>query len=283
MRIVSVVNMKGGVGKSTSVCMLAEALASQSGMRVLVVDLDPQSNASMMLSGLERWSQLREKDKTLDAFFNQFVHGGEPRRFHEFIAPRVTDLDVNPDVDLVVATPEFRYVERDAMDKFIRQGFELNRVQERLARLMSSAIGSVESQYDLVLFDCPPGISLFAEAAISMSEFVIIPTIPDYVSRLGIFAFRRRAVRAMEKRRFTDDNIFTLITKYDTNIMLHESEIQSLQADFATFDTIVPQHENIARAGEWSDIPRAFDQKYGSAANIVRTLAAEFSEKVGLV
>ena len=74
MRVVSVVNMKGGVGKSTSVCMLAEALASQGGMRVLVVDLDPQSNASMMLAGLDQWSRLRETDRTLDAFFNQFVH-----------------------------------------------------------------------------------------------------------------------------------------------------------------------------------------------------------------
>ena len=283
MRVVSVVNMKGGVGKSTSVCMLAEALASQGGMRVLVVDLDPQSNASMMLAGLDQWSRLRETDRTLDAFFNQFVHGTEPRRFHEFIAPRVTDLMDEPQVDLVVATPEFRYVERDALDKFIRQGFLINAVQDRLARLASSAIASVESRYDLVLFDCPPGISLFAEAAISMSEHVIIPTIPDYVSRLGIFAFRKRAVRAMEKRRFTEDSIFTLITKFDRNIMLHESEVQSLQASFATFNTIIPQNENIARAGEWSDIPRSFEQKYGDASAIVRALAAEFSEKIGLV
>ena len=283
MKVVSVVNMKGGVGKSTSVCMLAEALASQAGMRVLVVDLDPQSNASMMLSGLDRWSQVRESGLTLDAFFNQFVHGGDPRRFHEFIAGRVTDIDSQPHVDLVVATPEFRYVERDAMDKFIRQGFMMSGVQDRLARLMSSNVASVDRNYDLVLFDCPPGISLFAEAAISMSEFVIIPTIPDYVSRLGIFAFRRRAVRGMEKRRFVEANIFTLITKYDSNILLHDSEVQSLRADFATFETIIPQNENIARAGEWSEIPRSFDQKYGDAANIVRALAAECSEKVGLV
>ena len=65
--------------------------------------------------------------------------------------------------------------------------------------------------------------------------------------------------------------------------MLHESEVQSLQASFATFNTIIPQNENIARAGEWSDIPRSFEQKYGDASAIVRALAAEFSEKIGLV
>ena len=283
MRTVSVVNMKGGVGKSTSVCMLAEALASQAAMRVLVVDLDPQSNASMMLCGLDKWTELREHERTLDAYFNQFVHGSEPRRFHEFVAHRVSDLEGEPVVDLVVATPEFRDVERDALEKFIRQGFDLQAVRDRLARLTVSAIESVAQNYDIVLFDCPPGISLFAEAAIMMSEVVVIPTIPDYVSRLGIYAFRRRAVKAMEKRRFTEEHILTLITKYDPNIVLHDSEVQSLQADFNTFKTIIPQNENIARAGEWSEVKRTFDQKYGNAADIVRAVAAEFQERSGLI
>lgn len=82
-------------------------------------------------------------------------------------------------------------------------------------RLTHSAIENVADSYDLVLFDCPPGISMFAEAAIELSEFIVIPTIPDYVSRLGIFAFRKRALRSMEQRRFTDDRIYTLITKYE--------------------------------------------------------------------
>jgi chromosome partitioning protein len=275
--------MKGGVGKSTTVCMLAEALASQSSLRVLVVDLDPQSNASMMLCGLDKWTEVREAEKTLDTYFSQFVHGTDPRRFHEFIASKVSDIQGAPHVDLVVATPEFRYVERDALDKFIRQGFTITAVQERLTRLTSSAVESIASGYDLVLFDCPPGISLFAEAAITLSEFVLIPTIPDYVSRLGIFAFRRRALRAMEQRRFTEEHLLTLITKYDPNIVLHDSEIQSLRSDFNTLDVVVPQNENIARAGEWSETPRSFDQKYGDAAGIIRQLATEFQEKIGLV
>ena len=283
MRIVSVVNMKGGVGKSTTVCMMSEALSCHMGLRVLVVDLDPQSNASMMLAGLDRWSNLQQSERTLDAYFNQFIHGTEPRRFSEFVAARVTDIDTAPPLDLVMATPEFRYAERDALDKFVGQGFMVRNIHDRLARLMSSAIESVAANYDLVVFDCPPGISLFAEAAIAMSEYVIIPTIPDYVSRLGIFAFRRRAVRAMEQRRFTEDRIFTVITKYEPHSALHQSEVMRLQAEFKTFDTIIPQNEAIARAGAWSRNARTFDQKYGDAAPIVRQMAVEFQEKVGLV
>ena len=69
--MVSVVNMKGGVGKSTTVASLAEALACE-GVRVLVIDLDPQSNVSMMLAGQDRWIELRSSSRTIDEYFNQY-------------------------------------------------------------------------------------------------------------------------------------------------------------------------------------------------------------------
>ena len=213
-RVVSVVNMKGGVGKSTTVASLAEALASE-GMRVLVIDLDPQSNVSMMLAGQDRWIDVRRNGRTIDEYFNQYVYGGEPRFFREFIASRVSDIAGDPALDLLISTPEFRYIERHALEKWVSQGFDIRQLNTRFSRLTSSAIENVGDSYDLVLFDCPPGISMFAEAAIELSEFIVIPTIPDYVSRLGIFAFRKRALRSMEQRRFTDERIWTLITKFE--------------------------------------------------------------------
>lgn len=282
-RTVSVVNMKGGVGKSTTVACLAEALSSEGGLRVLVVDLDPQSNVSMMLSGQDRWGQLRQGEQTLDNYFQQFVYGGAPRFFREFVAERVSDLHGPPSLDLVISTPEFRYIERDALEKMVRQGFDIRSTYKRLSGLTNSAIENVGDAYDLVLFDCPPGISMFAEAAIELSEFVIIPTIPDYVSRLGIFAFRRRAVRSMEQRRFTEDRIWTLITKYERANALHQSEAALLRSQFNVFTTVIPQHEAIARAAEWSDTPRTLDQKYGEAAEVIRKLATEFRERAGMI
>jgi cellulose biosynthesis protein BcsQ len=282
-RTVSVVNMKGGVGKSTTVASLAETLAADAGLRVLVIDLDPQSNVSMMLAGQDRWSELRSRTQTLDAYFEQYVHGGEPRFFHEFVARGVSDLAGNPTLDLVISTPEFRYIERDAMEKLVRQGFDIRTTYQRLSRLTNAAIENVGDSYDLVLFDCPPGISMFAEAAIELSEFIVIPTIPDYVSRLGIFAFRKRALRSMEQRRFTDERIWTLITKFELGNTLHKSEADMLSSQFNVFETRIPQAEAIARAAEWSEHRRSLDQKYGDAAGVIRKLAAEFRERVGLI
>jgi cellulose biosynthesis protein BcsQ len=275
--------MKGGVGKSTTVACLAEALSAAFGLRVLVIDLDPQSNVSMMLAGQDRWIELRQAGRTIDDYFHQYVYGGLPKYFRDFIARDVSDLAGSPRLDLMISTPEFRNIERFAMEKWIRQGFDLRQLANRFSRLTFSAVENVADSYDLVLFDCPPGISMFAEAAIELSEFVIIPTIPDYVSRLGIFAFRKRAIRSMEQRRFTEDRILTLITKFEPHNALHKSEAAVLRDQFAVFDTMVPQSEMIARAAEWSDTPRTFDRKYGAAAAIVRKLAEEFMERVGLV
>jgi cellulose biosynthesis protein BcsQ len=281
-RTVSVVNMKGGVGKSTTVASLAEALSSE-GLRVLVIDLDPQSNVSMMLAGQDRWIALKQRNQTIDEYFNQYVYGGEPRFFRDFVADKVSDIQGDPPLDLLIATPEFRYIERHALEKWVQQGFDIRQLNTRFSRLTHSAIENVADNYDLVLFDCPPGISMFAEAAIELSEFIVIPTIPDYVSRLGIFAFRKCALRSMEQRRFTDDRIWTLITKYEKANTLHQSEAAMLKDQFNVFETHIPQAEQIARAAEWSDRKRTLDQKYGSAAGVIRKFAAEFRERAGLI
>lgn len=281
-RTVSVVNMKGGVGKSTTVASLAETLASE-GLRVLVIDLDPQSNVSMMLAGQDRWVELRQANRTIDEYFNQYVYGGEPRFFREFVTSKVSDIAGEPLLDLLISTPEFRYIERHALEKWVTQGFDIRQLNTRFSRLTHSAIENVADNYDLVLFDCPPGISMFAEAAIELSEFIVIPTIPDYVSRLGIFAFRKRALRSMEQRRFTDDRICTLITKFEAHNSLHQSEAALLVDQFNVFDTRIPQTEQIARAAEWSDQKRTLEQKYGDAAAVIRKFAGEFRERVGLI
>ncbi|MBI1339661.1 AAA family ATPase [bacterium] len=275
--------MKGGVGKSTTVATLAEALAADHGLRVLVMDLDPQSNVSMMLAGQDRWGELRKEGATLDGYFEQYVYGGEPRFFRDVIARDVSDLMGDPRLDLVIATPEFRYIERDALARWVRQGFDVEGIHRKLGGLTHSALQNVGESYDVVLFDCPPGISIFAEAAIELSEFIVIPTIADYVSRLGIFAFRRRAIRSMEQRRFTEERIWTLITKYEAANALHVSEAEVLRADFNVFDMMIPQAEAIARAAEWSDAKRSFDQKYGPAADVIRQTASEFRERAGLI
>jgi cellulose biosynthesis protein BcsQ len=142
----------------------------------------------------------------------------------------------------------------------------------------------VADSYDLVLFDCPPGISMFAEAAIELSEFIVIPTIPDYVSRLGIFAFRKRALRSMEQRRFTDDRIWTLITKFEQHNSLHQSEAAMLKDQFNVFDDAHPAgRADRARRRVVGRTSARSSRSMAKRLPLIRQFAAEFRERAGLI
>ena len=283
-RLVSIINMKGGVGKSTTSVALAETLAYHHRRRVLLIDLDPQTNASIMVAGPERWNKLREEERTLDLYFEAYAYASDPRPFKSLIEHKVSDLKGRPDVSLLAAAPELRTIERDLIEAFVKRGYKIDGIQHWVLKRMAAGITSVWNDYDFVLIDCPPGISLFAEAALIAADAILVPTIPDYVSRLGLIAFRRRALTLINQRRGSTSDLFVLATKYDEGMSLHRSEADTLQQNLgsAMFNLRIPQHVDIARAAEWSETPRTFEQKYGGAASLMKALGDEFLDKLEL-
>ncbi|HVY84423.1 MAG TPA: ParA family protein [Caulobacterales bacterium] len=281
-RLVSVINMKGGVGKSTTTVSLAETLAMHQRRRVLVIDLDPQTNASIMLAGPECWNQMREAERTLDFYFESYIVQQRSKPFKGLIEHKVTDLKGKPDVSLCASAPEFRIVERDMIESFVKRGFQIETIQRWILERFANGLKTVMNDFDFVLIDCPPGISLFAEAALIAADAIIAPTIPDYVSRLGLISFRKRALRLINERRGGPSQLFVLATKYDDTFSLHRSEAALLKDNLgeAMFDVRIPQHVDIAKAAEWSDKPRTFEQKYGGMAQTVARMGEEFLSKI---
>lgn len=281
-RLVSVINMKGGVGKSTTTISLAETLALHQRRRVLVIDLDPQTNASIMVAGPDKWNQLREDERTLDFYFEAYMVQQKAKPFKSLLEHKVTDLKGKPDVSLCASAPEFRVVERDMIEEFVKRGFQIDMIQKWICERFANGLKSVINDFDYVLVDCPPGISLFAEAALIAADAILVPSIPDYVSRLGLITFRRRALRLINERRGGPSQLFVVATKYEDVFSLHRSEAELLKDNLgdAMFDTRIPQHVDIAKAAEWSETPRTFDQKYGAMAPIVAKLGEEFLAKV---
>ncbi|MBY0565874.1 MAG: ParA family protein [Hyphomonadaceae bacterium] len=283
-RLISVINMKGGVGKSTTTVSLAETLAHHQRRRVLIIDLDPQTNASIMAAGPDKWNSLREAERTLDFFFESYVVQQKPKPFKSLIEAKVSDLKGKPDVALCAAAPEFRIVERDMIETFVKRGFHIDQIQKWICERFANGLKTVMNDYDYILIDCPPGISLFAEAALIAADAILVPTIPDYVSRLGLITFRKRALRLINERRGGASQLMVLATKYDETFSLHRSEAQLLKDNLgdAMFDVRIPQHVDIAKAAEWSETPRTFEQKYGAMAGTVKKLGEEFQGKVEL-
>lgn len=280
--LVSVINMKGGVGKSTTTVSLAETLALHHRQRVLVIDLDPQTNASIMVGGPELWNDMREAERTLDFYFEAYALQMQPKPFKSLIAKRVSDLTGSPDVDLCASAPEFRTVEREMIESFVKRGFHIDAIQKWICERFAQGLRNVLNEYDYILMDCPPGISLFAEASLIASDAILVPTIPDYVSRLGLISFRKRALRLINERRGGQSQLFVLASKYDEAMSLHRSEADLLADNLGAsmFQTRIPQHVDIAKAAEWSDTPRSFAQKYGAMGPVVERLGLEFLQKM---
>ena len=281
-RIISVINMKGGVGKSTTTVSLAETLAHHQRRRVLVIDLDPQTNASIMVAGPEKWNSMREAERTLDFYFESYIVQQKPKPFKQLIEKQVSDLKGKPDVALCASAPEFRIVERDMIESFVRRGFQIDMIQKWILERFANGLKNVLNDYDYILIDCPPGISLFAEAALIAADTILVPSIPDYVSRLGLITFRKRALRLINERRGGPSQLMVLATKYEDGFSLHRSEASLLKDNLgdAMFDVRIPQNVDIAKAAEWSETPRTFEQKYGSMANTIKKLGEEFQSKV---
>ncbi|GAM98733.1 chromosome (plasmid) partitioning protein ParA [alpha proteobacterium U9-1i] len=283
-RLISVINMKGGVGKSTTTCSLAETLALHQRRRVLVIDLDPQTNASIMLAGPEKWNAMRENERTLDFYFESYMAQQRPKPFKQLIEHKVTDLKGKPDVSLCASAPEFRIVERDLIENFVKKGYHIDAIQKWICERFANGLKTVINDFDYILIDCPPGISLFAEAALIAADAILVPTIPDYVSRLGLITFRKRALRLINERRGGPSQLYVVATKYDESFSLHRSEAALLKDNLgeAMFDVRIHQHVDIAKAAEWAEPVRTFDQKYGAMAPIVAKLGEEFVSKVDL-
>lgn len=281
-RIVSVINMKGGVGKSTTTISLAETLAHHQRRRVLVIDLDPQTNASIMVAGPEKWNAMREAERTLDFYFESYIVQQKAKPFKSLIEKNVSDLKGKPDVALCASAPEFRIVERDMIESFVKRGFQIDQIQKWILERFANGLKTVINDYDYILIDCPPGISLFAEAALIAADTILVPSIPDYVSRLGLITFRKRALRLINERRGGPSQLMVLATKYEDAFSLHRSEASLLKDNLgdAMFDVRIPQNVDIAKAAEWSETQRTFEQKYGSMAGTIKKLGEEFQSKV---
>jgi chromosome partitioning protein len=187
--VVSVINYKGGVGKTTLTANIGAELAYR-GKRVLLMDMDAQSSLTFSFVRPDYWEKRLSSGGTIKDWYDSFDKGSTVSLSSLVITPSKVNsaisgpgrLDLVPshlgliNVDLELATELSAGSLKQAKQKYLG-------VHRRLAEALS---GSAFDEYDVILIDCPPNFNIVTKNAIVASDQVLIPAKPDYLSTLGI-------------------------------------------------------------------------------------------------
>jgi chromosome partitioning protein len=237
-RVMTVSNQKGGVGKTTTTVNLAAALA-RSGARVLVIDLDPQGNASTAL-GVE----------------------------HRAETPSVYDVVVgdSPLADVVQKSPEFEQLYCVPATIHLA-GAEIELVslvarEQRLRTALDAFLASSDEQFHYVFIDCPPSLGLLTINAFVAAREVLIPIQCEYYALEGLSQLLN-SIQLIERHLNPQLRVSTiLLTMYDSRTNLANQVVSDVRQHFPdqVLDTLIPRSVRISEAPSYGQSVISYDE-----------------------
>lgn len=252
MNVVCMANQKGGVGKTTTTVNLAAGL-TRLGRRVLLVDLDPQGNATTG-SGIDK--------RSLTSSVYDVLIGGMPV------------------ADAVTTSPSGGYGVLGANRELAGAEIELVTIDRREHRL-ATALAAVDQAYDVALVDCPPSLSLLTLNGLTAARGVVVPMQCEYYALEGLSDLVQtiRQVHARLNPRLEITGLLRVM--YDPRITLQAQVSEQLKAHFGVkvFDAVIPRNVRLAEAPSHGQPGIVFDPgSRGAAAYLA--FAAEMDDRL---
>lgn len=250
-KIISIINQKGGVGKSTTAINLSAALG-ELGKQVLLVDLDPQGNTTSGL-GVEK-SQLNVC--IYDVLLNDV-------KIEDVIIP-----DVCEGLDLAPATINLAGAEVELVSEMARE----NRLKD--------AVGSMRGKYDYIFVDCPPSLGLLTVNALVAADKLIIPIQTEFYALEGVTKLLESMKRVKSRLNPTLDIFGILLTMYDGRTTLSRQVAAEVRNYFGkqVFETIIPRTVKLSEAPSYGMPITQYDPT-GKGATSYTNLAKEVIQR----
>jgi chromosome partitioning protein len=234
---VSVINMKGGVGKSTLCAQLAWHFSAKWGWdkRVLIVDLDPQFNVSQYVLGVQRYQKevISGNRPTIWDIFEQATRApglkSSGRKLSDAVL-RVVEYGDGSLLDLIPSQLELSYTLKNPSQK---------------EHLLSNFLDSVENNYDLILIDCAPTESILTTAAYLSTDNVLIPVKPEFLSTIGLPLIQQSILgfqKLYRKRLKVTGVCFNMCSGYYPEELTSKTDVRTVSSQYKwhVFDEEVP-------------------------------------------
>ncbi len=237
--VISFINLKGGVGKTTCCANVAGELAREN-RKVLVIDADPQANISTLLMGIKKYHEKFNpnnqsddyyKDSIYQIFLDAMEENEENKKFNfdtaiikSVVSKTVQGTETHPltHLDLLPATHHLMQLEQKIV----------NYVRSRFA-ILERFINLIKNEYDFILIDCPPNIYTTTHNSLYASDYYIIPTIPDYLSISGFPLLINSLNRTIDiKKEEKNERVIlagVLVNLMDMRINVHKDGLESIK------------------------------------------------------
>ena len=250
-KIIAFLNQTGGVGKTTTCVNMASYLATM-GKKVLLVDIDPQGNASSSFGF--------DKEKKYKTIYD--IMSGKANISEVIMPTKVALCDLIPsDVDLA--------------------GAEIEMVQmKRREKILKDILTEVKDVYDFICIDCPPSLGLITINALTACNSVIIPIICEFLAMEGItqLMYTIKLVKKHLNEAISIEGI--VLTMKNNRSTLYTSVAENLKKYFKdkVYDTVIPRNVRLAEAPSYGEPICIYDNKCPGAV-AYRTLTEEFLSK----
>jgi len=264
---IAVMNTKGGVGKSTIVLALAETLSALHGKNVLVIDSDAQASVSAMLMATTSLRKLQGDGRTLVDFLVSTVLRDTQVEWTDYVVGGVSDVDDARSVYVMPSDMQLTLLEREVSKEALHA---------RLRTTIGGLLSRARIVFDVVLIDCPPGLSVLTECWLREADFHLSPTKPDYISVCGLDVFAR--FKQLNPEMGFAENLGVLVNMKDKHAIEDEEYHRWLAGNAANrcFDQVLPRVNALQQAARFQGDERSFGAKYpGEIGIAVKGLVTE--------